>query len=47
MNILETINKLGAKAKIASAKIRVLKPEDKKIAYEYLEKNLKNNTKKR
>ncbi len=46
MDILETINNLGNKAKAASAKIRVLKPEEKKIAYEYLEKNLKINTKK-
>ena len=41
MNILETINKLGKKAKAASVKIRVLKPEEKKIAYEFLEKNIK------
>ena len=46
MDILETINDLGNKAKAASAKIRVLKPEEKKIAYEFLEKNLKINTKK-
>ena len=46
MDILETINNLGNKAKAASAKIRVLKPEEKKIAYEFLEKNLKINTKK-
>ena len=46
MNILETINELGNKAKIASTKIRILKPEEKKIAYEYLETNLKANTKK-
>ena len=41
MNILETINKLGKKAKAASVKIRVLKSEEKKIAYEFLEKNIK------
>ena len=46
MDILETINNLGNKAKAASAKIRVLKPEEKKTAYEFLEKNLKINTKK-
>ena len=46
MDILETINNLGNKAKAASAKIRVLKPEEKKIAYEFLERNLKINTKK-
>ena len=41
MNILETINELGKKAKAASIKIRVLKPENKKIAYDFLEKNIK------
>ena len=41
MNILETINDLGKKAKAASVKIRVLKSEEKNIAYEYLEKNIK------
>ena len=42
MNILETINDLGKKAKAASIKIRVLNPENKKIAYDFLEKNIKN-----
>jgi glutamate-5-semialdehyde dehydrogenase len=42
MNILETINGLGKKAKIASIKIRVLNPENKRIAYTFLEKNIKN-----
>jgi Gamma-glutamyl phosphate reductase len=46
MNILETINELGNKAKTASTKIRVLKPKEKKIAYEFLENNLKDNIKK-
>ena len=46
MNIIEIINNLGNKAKTASTKIRVLKSEQKKIAYENLEKNLKINTKK-
>ena len=44
MNILETINDLGKKAKAASVKIRVLKSEEKNIAYEYLEKNIKDKT---
>ena len=43
MNILKTISELGNKAKIASTKIRVLKPQEKKIAYEYLEVDLKAN----
>ena len=41
MNILETINELGKKAKAASIKIRVLRAENKKIAYNFLEKNIK------
>ena len=41
MNILETINELGKKAKAASIKIRVLKLENKKNAYDFLEKNIK------
>ena len=41
MSILETINELGKKAKYASIKIRVLQNENKKAAYEYLEKNIK------
>ena len=40
MSILETINALGAKAKDASIKIRVLQKENKKAAYECLEKNI-------
>ena len=40
MSILEIINELGKKAKHASIKIRVLQKENKKIAYEYLEKNI-------
>ena len=41
MSILETINELGKKAKDASIKIRVLEKEKKKVAYELLEKNIK------
>jgi len=41
MSILETINELGKKAKDASIKIRVLHKEKKKVAYEHLEKNIK------
>jgi glutamate-5-semialdehyde dehydrogenase len=44
MSILETINALGAKAKDASIKIRVLKKENKKAAYEHLEKNIEKKT---
>ena len=40
MNILETINELGKKAKDASIKIRVLQKEKKLVAYQCLEKNL-------
>ena len=43
MNILETINELGKKAKDASIKIRVLQKEKKMMAYQYLEKNIKKN----
>ena len=43
MNILETINELGKKAKDASIKIRVLKKEKKMTAYQYLEKNIEKN----
>jgi len=46
MNLLKTINDLGNKAKIASAKIKLLKPKEKISAYENLESNLKINTKK-
>ena len=44
MNILETIKELGKKAKDASIKIRVLQKENKKAAYEHLEKNIEKNT---
>ena len=40
MNILETINELGKKAKDASIKIRVLQKEKKTAAYKCLEKNI-------
>ena len=40
MNILETINELGKKAKDASIKIRVLQKEKKTAAYQCLEKNI-------
>jgi len=41
MSILQTINELGKKAKNASIRLRVLQREKKKIAYEHLEKNIK------
>jgi len=44
MSILETINELGKKAKDASIKIRVLQKENKKAAYEHLEKNIEKKT---
>ena len=40
MNILDTINELGKKAKNASIKIRVLKKEKKMAAYQCLETNI-------
>ncbi len=40
MNILETVNELGKKAKDASIKIRVLQKEKKMAAYKCLEKNI-------
>ena len=43
MNILETINDLGKKAKDASIKIRVLEKEKKMAAYQFLEKNIEKN----
>ncbi len=43
MNILETINELGKKAKDASIKIRVLHKEKKMVAYKCLEKNIEKN----
>ncbi|MDC0232622.1 glutamate-5-semialdehyde dehydrogenase [Pelagibacteraceae bacterium] len=44
MNILETINELGKKAKDASIKIRTLQKENKMAAYQCLEKNIEKNT---
>jgi len=41
MSILQTINELGKKAKNASIRLRVLQREKKKIAFEHLEKNIK------
>jgi len=41
MSILQTINELGKKAKNASIRLRVLQRGKKKIAYEHLEKNIK------
>jgi len=41
MSILQTINELGKKAKNASIRLRILQREKKKIAYEHLEKNIK------
>ncbi len=38
------INELGRKAKDASIKIRVLKKENKKAAYEFLEKKIEEQT---
>ena len=46
MEIEETIKRLAIEAKIASTKIRVLKPSEKKNAYEFLEENIKNNIEK-
>ena len=40
MNILETVNELGKKAKDASIKIRVLQKEKKIAAYLFLEKKI-------
>ena len=40
MNILDTINELGKKAKDASIKIRVLQKEKKMLAYQCLETNI-------
>ena len=44
MNIKTIINELGKKAEIASIKLRVLNSEKKNIAYECLEKNIKEKT---
>jgi len=44
MSILETINELGKNAKDVSIKIRILQKENKKAAYEYLEKNIEKNS---
>ncbi|MDC0060301.1 glutamate-5-semialdehyde dehydrogenase [Pelagibacteraceae bacterium] len=43
MNIFNTINELGKKAKDASIKIRVLQKENKIAAYQCLEKNIEKN----
>ena len=43
MNILETINEIGKKAKDASIQIRVLQKEKKMAAYQCLEKNIGKN----
>ena len=43
MSIKLTVNELGIKAKNASNELRVLKSKNKIIAYEHLEKNIKEN----
>ena len=45
MNFKEIINEIGSKAKKASIKLRTLNADKKKIAYECLEKNIKDKTK--
>ena len=45
MSFKEIINEIGSKAKKASIKLRTLNADKKKIAYEYLEENIKNNAK--
>ena len=45
MNFKEIINDIGSKAKKASIKLRTLNADKKKIAYEYLEENIKNKAK--
>ena len=45
MNFKEIINEIGSKAKKASIKLRTLNADKKKIAYEYLEENIKNKAK--
>ena len=44
MGMYKEINELGRKAKDASIKIRVLKKENKKAAYEFLEKKIEEQT---
>lgn len=44
MSMYKEINELGRKAKDASIKIRVLKKENKKAAYEFLEKKIEEQT---
>ena len=46
MNIAEQIKILSMQAKIASSKIRILKHNEKKIAYEFLEENIRANMEK-
>ncbi len=43
MSILNTINEIGKKAKEASIKLRIIQSEKKKVAYEKLQENIKNN----
>ena len=45
MSLIEKISEIGKKAKRASVKLRILNANKKKIAYECLEKNIKNKTK--
>ena len=45
MNFKEIISEIGSKAKKASIKLRTLNADKKKIAYECLEKNIKDKTK--
>ena len=45
MNFKEIVNDIGSKAKKASIKLRTLNADKKKIAYEYLEENIKNKAK--
>ena len=45
MNIQEIVNEIGSNAKIASLKLRVLKPEQKKIGYENLQKDIEEKAK--
>ena len=45
MSLIEKISEIGKKAKRASVKLRILNANKKNIAYECLEKNIKNKTK--
>ena len=45
MNFKEIVNDIGSKAKKASIKLRTLNADKKKIAYEYLEKNINDKAK--